>query len=142
MPNPLTFYIPVKQDSETQAMVSALGQGFSPSANQALFSSQIVHYARIVAVPNPDGKGAQAIMVITEFDNAMAPYVKFFFDEPDINKAFTGIAMAAVNPPRLPLELNDFTSWVIKNNLTNDANTLFSAYPQTVKQIQAKFPPQ
>ncbi|ADO72244.1 hypothetical protein [Stigmatella aurantiaca] len=138
MTSPLTFYTAVKQDAESQQKMQQI-QAAIPTMRDALINSKIVHFARFVAVPNPGGQGVQAMMVITEFDESMDSYVEFFFNDPSINKAFTLIAEVSVNPPALPLNLNDFINWVARNNLSKTDDSMFSAYTQSVAQILNKF---
>jgi hypothetical protein len=141
VPNPLSFYTLVKQDADSQGKIKSILDAI-PAIRDALNRSQIVHYARFVAVPNVPNdvkSGIRAMMVITEFDGTMESYIKFFFDDPKINQAFTLLGEISVKPPQLPLELNDFTNWVVTNNLSGQPDSLWSAYEQTVKQIKSKF---
>ena len=142
MTNPLTFYTRVKQDADSQSRIQTILEAI-PAIRDALQRSQIVHYARFVAVPNDQRNpkaGVQAMMVITEFDGDMPGYIEFFFKDPKINQAFTLLGEISVKQPAIPLELNDFTNWVEANNLSGKPDSLWTAYPQTVVQILSQFP--
>ena len=75
---PLTLYARIQQTEEAQGLVDLVYKGFSQAA-KGLIDSGIVHYARVALVPNPDGKGTQAFMVITTFDGDMNPYLEWFW---------------------------------------------------------------
>ena len=72
MANPLTLYIPIKQDPITQAEAQAAYDGFVHGVKQGLDDAAIVHYARLALIPNPKPPGILAVCVITSFDGTMA----------------------------------------------------------------------
>ena len=82
MANPLTLYIPIKQDPDIQKAAQAAHDHFVALHSGELDLFQDVHYARLVLIPNPGGSGILAICVITTFDGGMNPYLKFFWDDP------------------------------------------------------------
>lgn len=138
MANPLSMYVPIKQDPITQAAAAAAAKSFVANVKAGLDSSQIVHYAKLVLIPNANGKGTQAIFLSTEFDGAMNPYLKFFWDNPGTQKAFQGVAALALHPPNPPVtDLNGFENFINSTNLSAPAD-LYGAYTKTVKQINAK----
>ena len=105
----------------------------------------IVHYAIIALVPNTDGKGIAGILVITEFDGNMNSYLEAFYNNsPTIKAAFLGvISLWANKPADFPTDPKDIT-YTIFSNFINERNVsqvkdLYYAYPQSVKQIVAKF---
>ena len=57
MANPLTLYIPIKQDPMTQAEAQAVYDGFVPGVKQGLDDAKIVHYARLALIPNHQSTG-------------------------------------------------------------------------------------
>jgi hypothetical protein len=135
MANPLTLYVPIRQDALTQAAAKAAAADFVQSVKAGLDASKIVHYARVALIPNLSGKGIQAIVLITTFDGPMNPYLQFFWKNPGTQKAFAGIAAIALNPPKPPVtNLTGFENFINNNNL-NQPKDLYQAYPQTVEQI-------
>jgi hypothetical protein len=141
MATPLSLYIPIKQDAKTQAAAQAIYQGFAARIKPGLDSAKIVHYARLVLIPNTGAEGILAVQVITTFDGPMNPYLKFFWSEPGFRLVFEGVAALALTPPNPPVtDLTSFENFINSNNLSQPAD-LYEAYPQTVLQIQAKFPP-
>jgi hypothetical protein len=138
MANPLTLYVPIRQDALTQAAAKAAAAGFVQSVQEGLDASGIVHYARLALIPNLTGKGIQALLLVTTFDGPMNPYLQFFWNNPGTRKAFAGIAAIALNPPKPPVtNVTGFENFINKNNL-NQPKDLYQAYPQTVKQILGK----
>lgn len=139
MTNPLTLYVPIKQDVASQATAQFVHDNFVASVKAGLDSSEIVHYARVSLIPNASGEGIYAIMLMTEFDGPMNPYLKFFWDNKGTQTAFTTIANIALNPPNPPVsDLTGFENFINDNNL-NPAGDMYAAYPQTVKEIVKAF---
>jgi hypothetical protein len=142
MANPLTLYIPIKQDPEIQKAAQDAHDHFVELHTGELDRFEDVHYARLVLIPNPGGSGILALCVITTFDGGMNPYLKFFWNDPALQKLFAGIAAMALDPPVPPItDFNGFENFINNNNLSSRPNDLYQAYGQTVRQIKAKFPP-
>jgi len=140
MADPLSMYVPIKQDATSQAAAAQAAKVFVTNVKDGLNESQIVHYAKLVLIPNLSGKGIQAIFLSTEFDGGMNAYLKFFWQNPDTQQAFAGIAAIALTPPDPPVtDLTGFTNFVNSTNLSVPAD-LYGAYTKTVKQINAKRP--
>ncbi len=138
MANPLSMYIPIKQDPQSQAIAAQLAKQFVPNVQAGLDQSQIVHYAKIVLIPNPSGEGTLALLLSTEFDGSMNTYLKFFWDNASTQQAFAGLAALALVPPDPPvIDLTGFETFVNTTNLTQPAD-LYQAYTKTVRQINAK----
>src|SRR5205085_12638871 len=109
MANPLTLYVPIKQDAATQAAAKLAAAGFVNSVKAGLDAAEIVHYARLALIPNLSGSGIQAILLVTTFDGPMNPYLQFFWKDPGTQKAFAGVAALALHPPQPPVtDLNGF----------------------------------
>jgi hypothetical protein len=141
MATPLSLYIPIRQDAETQAAAQESYAGFVAQITPGLDEAQIVHYARLILVPNLDGKGILAVLLITTFDGPMNPYLKFFWSQPGFQAVFAGFAAMALTPPDPPVtDLTSFETFIDSNNLSKPAD-LYQIYPQTVLQILAAFPP-
>jgi hypothetical protein len=143
MANPLTLYIPIRQDPTSQAEAAKFAEELIPNAQEQLDASGIVHYARVAQIPNvPKGTGILALCLITTFDGPMNPYLKFFWNDGTLQGVFKTLAEFALNPPNPPVtDLTSFEIFINSNNLNQPAD-LYNAYPQTVQQIWAKFPPQ
>jgi hypothetical protein len=141
MATPLTLYVPIKQDPESQKAAEAINAGFGEGSRAGLDKSKIVHYARVALIPNLSGKGIQAVVLITTFDGPMNPYLAVFWNgDPFVKAAFAGIAAIALNPPNPPVtDLTGFQNFINANNL-NQPDDLYEAYPQTVDQIEQAFP--
>ena len=136
MANPLTLYVPIKQDAITQAAAQLAYKTFVSSVTAGLNASNIVHYARLALIPNANGKGILALLLVTTFDGPMNPYLKYFWNTGALKQAFQGVAALALNPPNPPVtDLTVFENFINANNLNQPAD-LYSAYPQTVLQIK------
>lgn len=139
MTNPLTLYVPIKQDDASQKIAQTVHDTFVATVKAGLDSSEIVHYARVSLIPNASGEGINALMLMTEFDGPMNPYLKFFWDNPGTQFAFSTIANIALTPPNPPVkDLTGFENFINNNNL-NEAGDMYAAYPQTVKEIEKAF---
>ncbi|CAC9975273.1 hypothetical protein SAMN05444671_2697 [Flavobacterium sp. CF108] len=144
--NPLTMYVPIYQTDEAQATAQTAYENFNnPITKASLDKMAIVHYARIALVPNTDGKGIAGILIITEFDGNMNSYLEAFFNNSTtIRAAFIlVITLWANKPADFPTNPDDIT-YTIFSNFINERNLsqsqdLYYAYPQSVKQIVAKF---
>jgi hypothetical protein len=141
MANPLTLYVPIKQDSISQAAAGLAYQNFVSGVQAGLDKSAIVHYARLSLIPNPSGEGTLAILLDTVFDGPMNPYLQYFWQTDGTRQAFQGIAAIALTPPSPPVtDLTGFQNFINNNNLSQPAD-LYQAYPQGVAQITKAFPP-
>lgn len=144
--NPLTMYVPIYQTPEAQETAMMAYKNFnSPLTKTSLDKMAIVHYARIALVPNTNGKGIAGILVLTEFDGNMNSYLEAFFKNSDTIKAafLVIIGLWANKPADFPTNPADIT-YTIFSNFINERNLsessdLYYAYPQSVKQIVAKF---
>jgi hypothetical protein len=136
MANPLSMYVPIKQDDPAiQKKVAELAQHFVEWVKDGLNDSKIVHYAKVVLIPNPDGKGTQGILLSTEFDESMHEYLRVFWEQPGINLAIQGIASIAATPPDPPItDLDSFQNFIESVDLEAD---LYQAYSKSVKEIKA-----
>ena len=141
MANPLTLYIPIKQDAMTQAAAQAVYDGFVPAVKKALDDAAIVHYARLALIPNPTPPGILAVCVITSFDGPMDPYLNVFWSNGDLLKAFTALADMALVPPDPPVTKENeagFLKFINVNNI-NKPSDLYNNYTHTVKEIHKHF---
>ena len=137
MANPLSMYVPIKQDAQSQAIAAQLATQFVANVQATLDQSQIVHYAKMVLIPNPSGEGTLALLLSTEFDGSMNSYLKFFWNNGSTQQAFAGLAALALVPPDPPVtDLTGFEAFVNATNLSQPAD-LYQAYTKTVRQINA-----
>lgn len=135
MATPLSLYVPIKQDPVTQLEAEAAYNGLVGRLKPGLDKAQIVHYARLVLIPNANGVGIQALLLITTFDGPMNPYLQFFWETPGFRETFEAFANLALNPPNPPVQ--DFTGFenFINSNNRSVPGDLYEAYPQTVPRI-------
>ena len=142
------MYVPIYQTPEAQEKAQSIYEYFNnPITKASLDKMAIVHYARIALVPNynAEAKGIAGILVITEFDGNMDEYLKAFYKNSEtIKAAFIAlIDLWAFKPDGFPTDPKEIT-YTIFSNFINDRNRskpadLYFAYPQSVKQIVAKF---
>ncbi|CAN5184553.1 hypothetical protein BH09BAC6_BH09BAC6_05280 [soil metagenome] len=147
MANPLTLYIPIKQDAATQQTAEAINAKFAELVAPGLDATQNVHYARMALIPNADPTDTakiNAILLMTEFDKDMTTYLGVFWDAPGggIMLAFKSLAGLMLNGPADPgnFTFTEFVNFIVSNNLNNDTGSNYSAYPQYVTDILNAFP--
>jgi hypothetical protein len=150
MASPLTMYVQIKQEAFYQELAEGAVKKFAAGVKAGLDATGIVHYATLALVPNmPEepGKapvGYAGILLMTNFDLAMDPYLETFWDATGggIKTALQGIAAIAYNPAPPIENVNDFVNFINKANLTpapEDGNWLnfYQAYGFTVAQINS-----
>lgn len=152
MASPLTMYVQIKQDAATQSLAETTVATFTQGVQKNLDAIQIVHYATLTLVPNPattpgePASGYLGVLLMTDFDLAMNPYLATFWNDPSsgIKAAVQGIAALAYNPVSPINTLTEFENFVNASNLTPAPTSVppvwtnfYQAYPQTVKQILA-----
>jgi transcriptional regulator with PAS, ATPase and Fis domain len=98
MTNPLALYVPIKQDSFTQATAQAAYEGFVSGDKPGQDEVQMVHHVQMELVPNLSGMGIQAIVLISSRDAAMDPQIGLCWKDPSTQRAFAGLAALALNP--------------------------------------------
>src|SRR3954451_16522726 len=99
MANPLTLYVPIKQDAATQLKAQLVYDEFVHLVKAGLDSTEIVHYARLALIPNTNAPGILAVCLITTFDGPMNPYLEVFWNNGALFDAFNGLAEIALVPP-------------------------------------------
>jgi hypothetical protein len=137
MANPLTLYVPIKQDPTTQAAAQAAHDHFVKNYKEVLDHFGKVHYARFLLIPNPAGSGILAICVITTFDGPMNPYLADFWDNDALRAAFSGFAAMALAKLSVA-NLTEFENFINSHNLSHEGE-IYQAYDHTAVQIKAKF---
>jgi hypothetical protein len=147
MASPLTFYVQIKQDETSQAIAQAAVAEFGANVAPLLNETQIVHYATLALIPNLSttpgvaSKGSSGILLMTDFDLAMIPYLQVFYDKPGIMEFINVIASISYNPVPPINTFTDFENFIIAHNLspappaTSFKNQFYQAYQYTVKQV-------
>ncbi len=158
MANPLTLYVPIRQDAQAQYAAYFIYTNFpGPDATAASFLD-LVHYARVALIPGGTNTKADmtnplapvvtpaisAVLLMTEFDGDMNTYLnKFFENGSAIKTAFAGLAAIALNPPAGfdptkpdSLTYPIFYKFITSNNLSKPEDN-FSAYPWTIDNIKS-----
>jgi len=151
MANPLTLYVPIKQDTDTQNKAKAIYALFMQSVGAGLNKTGNVHYARLAIMhvkPFDTTTPIQAILLITEFDKDMETYLDVFWsDGVGIKEAFMalyGLMLDEYKDPKDPtdpakFDFGLFVKFIKGKNLTNDITQNYSAYPQLVTEIWRAF---
>lgn len=155
MANPLTLVMALTIDTDQLPELAAVVAKAQEEINQALTTVGTVHYARVLVLntssPNLQmgaaPAGPYALGVITAYDGSFDAYTQDFVNV--IGDVFNELLAFTVGGKAvIPVQKNvaAFTAFVAANDLSqhppNDSgNRLYSAYPQTVQQILAKFPP-
>jgi hypothetical protein len=147
MASPLTMYVQIKQDAVSQSLAEQGVANFTQGVQAGLDSTAIVHYATLALVPNlsttpgQPAKGYAGLLLMTDFDLAMNPYLEVFWNAGGgIKQAIQGIAMIAYNPVP-PIEtLVQFQNFINSVNLTpapasGNWTNFYQAYNLSVKQI-------
>jgi hypothetical protein len=128
----LCLFLPLKNPAQMPALLTML-RVRQAAIHETLRSLASVHFARFV--PTPDGS---ALLVITEYDGEMKPYVMDFASV--LQTDFTAILEFVRDAPRLPVEKypDDFWRFIESHNVGIEP---FSAYPKaTVLDILARDP--
>ena len=149
MASPLTKYVQIKQDAGSQALAENAVANFTQGVQAGLDASQIVHYATLALVPNSSttpgepAKGYAGLLLMTDFDLAMNPYLETFWNAGGgIKTAIQAIALIAYNPVPPIDTLVQFQNFINSVNLTPAPNSgnwtnFYHAYTLSVKQINA-----
>ncbi|MBC7861856.1 MAG: hypothetical protein IAF38_02710 [Bacteroidia bacterium] len=149
MASPLTFYLQIKQDKTSQAIAAGAIGTFTVGVTPGLTKNAIVHYATLSLVPNPSitpgvpVSGYLAVLLMTDFDLAMNPYLETFWNAGGgIKDALVALAGIAFNPVAPVTTLTDFENFINANNLTPAPEdgvwtNFYQAYTSTVKQINS-----
>ena len=142
MANPLSLYVPIKQDFISQTAAKAAYETFVSQVKPGLDKVKIVHYARLILIPNANDKSTtQAVLLITTFDGPMNPYLKVFWNTKGFKQTFQGFADLALTQPSPPVtDLTSFELFINNNNLSKPRD-LYAAYTQSVVQIDNAFKP-
>jgi hypothetical protein len=146
MASPLTVYIPIKQDAATQATAITGVRQFTGAVQAQFDRQQMVHFAALVLVPNAPNENGRSIgnlgiLLLTDFDGPMDPYLKGFWDFPGSNAALITLSTLALDPVEITT-LTEFINFFNAHNLTpapkgGEWNNFYQAYDKTVKQIVA-----
>lgn len=152
MANPLTLFVPIKQDDKTQQDARSAAALFPLLVGGGLKKAKNVHYARLVLLhqnPFDTTTPVHALILITEFDKDMETYLDIFWTTSEgITDAFMGLYKMMIDELKDPkdpkpedFEFPDFVKFITSKNLTNDITKNWSAYPQLVTDIWKAYPP-
>ena len=152
MANPLTLLMPVVPNTPVANLLQLIGQN-QTAIDAALTNIGTVHFARFLVFdrsePNLQPTSASAdnlvLAVITAYDGDFKAYISDFANQ--IGDVFNALLQVVVGgPPLIPVQNNlvAFTNFIQANDASQmqGAPGLYSAYPQTVQEILAAFPPQ
>jgi hypothetical protein len=155
MANPLTLVMPLKPGVDLSGLAEALA-GAADRIDAALSKIGTVHFARFVlfdtSTPNlqvsqtAPSTGPFKLAVITEYDNDFDDYIQDFVNNiGDIFDMLLGFTEDGHTLVPVAKNVVAFKKYVAQNDasqhLPPHQSPLYSAYPQTVQKIKAKFPP-
>ncbi len=147
MASPLTLYVQIKQDATSQTIAESMIKAFATNVATLLNSTDIVHYASLCLVPNPSttpgaaSSGYLGLLLLTDFDLAMTPYLQVFYGNAGINSFLSEVASIAYNPVPALDSFTAFENFIVGANLTptppstSFETQFYQAYPWTVNQI-------
>src|SRR5580698_4019298 len=111
MANPLTLYVPIKQDTDTKNKAKAIYALFMQSVGTGLNKTGNVHYARLAIMhvkPFDTTTPIHAILLITEFDKDMETYLDVFWsDGVGIKEAFIALYSLMLDEYKDPKDPTD-----------------------------------
>ena len=151
MANPLTLLMPVKSGFLELPALAATLLLQQKQLHAALTTIGTVHYARILILDRtnanlrPDLKGPYVLAVITEYDGSFEAYIGDFVAK--VGDIFDELLKHVVGAESLiPVKNNvdAFGAFIAANDASQQPpnnKPLYEAYPQTVQQILAAFPP-
>lgn len=155
MANPLTLVMALDIDAAQLPELQEVVAKAQEEIDGALTAVGTVHFARVLVLdtssPNlqftATPKGPFALSVITAYDGDFTRYTQDFVNKiHDVFDALLQFTTGGKDLVPVQQHVSEFTAFVAANDLSqlppnNGDNRLYSAYPQTVQQILAKFPP-
>ena len=144
MARPFTFHMQIKEDISAQNVAESLRNYLSGLAViDALDSSGVIHFARLVLIPNSrvvaGTAGTFAIQVIIVYDGEPAGLLDFFWDALPMRSLFQAIAGIGKVPAPDVEDPGLFRKYISDNNINRKPRELHKGYNLTVKQIREKF---
>jgi hypothetical protein len=152
MANPLTLIMQVLPGTNPLELAKVIEENRG-ALDAGLAEVGTVHYARTLFLdasspnlqPGPGSRGPFLIAVITEYDGDFNAYIQDFVNA--VGNVFNALLQfvvggAAVTP--VQQHVKAFTAFIAQNDASQHApneDKLYQAYPQTVQQILAAFPP-
>lgn len=155
MANPLTLLMPVKTGTTLGTLVTLLAES-QAEIDKALASIGTVHFARFTLLDRSklnlqpdmdkmaDPSDTLVIGVITSYDGDFNAYISDFTAQlGDVFNALLAYVIGGESVIPVQDNVAAFQDFVATNDASQHLpnNTLYSAYPQTVQQIYAAFPP-
>jgi hypothetical protein len=153
--NPLSLFMPVLPGASLAKIAAALATA-QGELDAALNSVNTVHFARFLFLdtskanlqpdlsPESTSQGPFVIGVVTEYDGDFDAYIQDFVNKVgNIFDLLLGFVVGGAALVPVANNVQDFTNFVALNDASQHAPNqgLYQAYPQTVQQIKAKFPP-
>lgn len=155
MTSPLTLMMPVLPNTKLLSIVETLAEN-QTAIDAALADIGTVHFARFLLLDSskanlqPDLADINAtsdtliIGVVTEYDGDFNAYISDFVAQlGDVFNALLAFVIDGSSLTPVQNNLAAFQAFIATNDASQHApnNTLYAAYPQTVQQIYAAFPP-
>lgn len=145
MASPLTLYVQIQQNERAQQTAEQGVLQYTASVSPAFNNAHLVHYSRFTLIPNPNQdlndnpKGYLGVLLTTNFDGTMTPYLKGFWDNANFKRLIVTLG-TIVYPPIAPIvSFTQFENFMNDNNLTpepeDEWTNYYEAYPQSVDQI-------
>jgi hypothetical protein len=153
--NPLSLFMPVIPGADLAKIAAALATA-QGDLDAALNSVGTVHFARFLFLdtskanlqpdlnPASTSQGPFIIGVVTEYDGDFDAYIQDFVNKVGpIFDLLLGFVVGGAALVPVANNVQDFTNFIALNDASQHAPNqgLYQAYPQTVQQIKAKFPP-
>jgi hypothetical protein len=145
--NPLSLFVPFKQGLIPQATLHLLAHTLN--GNQ-LPSDTLIHFAMVALIPNsptsrfPDRKAG--LLLITCYDQAMDPYLGFFWGKSGARAIWAGIVALGANTPKKMKDKVEwaksekhFTTYINDNDWAKDGD-LSGSYTASLPDIFDEFP--
>jgi hypothetical protein len=151
MANALTFIMPLAEGVDPRKVQEALG-GLKQQIDDALNAVDTVHFARFVMfdrsapnlLPSATGTGPFSLAIITSYDGDFGIYIQDFVNKlgPIFDELLAFSADGTDIPP-VAQNVEAFKNYITGNDASQQPGSfaLYSAYPQSVVKIKAKFPP-
>ena len=144
MAKPFTFHMQIREDLDAQNEVESLRSFFErPDVVRALDEKGIVHFARVVLIPNdritPKTKGTFAIQVMLTYDGNVHDLVDWFLETQPFRTMFRKISSIGKVPCRRCSDPKALRKYILQNNLNSTRRELHMGYRLSVKAIRGLF---
>ena len=157
MTNPLSLFMPVLPGTTLKSVIDLLNNPeVQAQIDEAVRNIGTVHFARFLLLdrsqPNFQPKLTQlntpsdtlVIGVITEYDGDFDPYISDFVSQlGEVFDAILNLVVGGAAVVPVADHVEEFNNFITANDASQHQpnESLRAAYPQTVQQILAAFPP-